>query len=1354
MKKSFAAWFGWLCAVAVSAQIQPVVISEVFYDTPLDEHWFADYHGGGPYFNGEFVELFNPTTQTVDLSGWSLKDEDSSYRFVFPAGSTMPARSSIVIAYRSGSSPGFVLADVFPAMADTAHTPVVYQDKVVLANTKEAVRLLDSQGMLRDSVYYGNVTAIQPIADRLVAENEDSIPGYKCLSVQRRRIAHDPAGCAVASHLDREVALVPEEGGGLPPIEMALVVPTMPSISSRINSIITRTALDGVSDMDHPGSARVLTTVQYYDGLGRPVQAVWVGASPTGADLADLTEYDDWGRAYRQWLPTPVADNHGGYVSGISSTAMDFHCDTKPYEETILERSPLNRVLGTKHPGYAFHEHPTGVEYGTNEEGEVKWLDPYGRSSGIQSKGYYPAGRLYKTTRTDEDGNTAYEYTDLLGQVVLTRQMSDGMAHDTYYIYDGFGNLVCVVPPLLADHVGGTAAYPFDGDTWMEDYAYCYRYDQRNRCVQKRLPGCEWVYQVYDKTDRLVLTQDGNQRAHDKWTSYKYDRLGRLVYTAEVVDDTPFNQMSGNFNDWLVVEEFSTQEQEYPQEDTGYSKNFYHLAETGLLTVNYYDNYDFLELLDDQTKRRLAYAAEDGYGEQYPDATGLRTGTHAYLLDGSGQYLATAYYYDNRGRVVQERSTNYIQGYDVTCNRYDFAGNLLRSSVSHSNPNYGSYGGAGETYTHEYDHAGRLLRTWYKVTDLEETLLTEYEYDETGRMTAKKQHNGQNTVNYAYNIRNWPTAIEDGDFKESLYYCGNGAIALYGANNLYNGNISSATCTSGGKSHTYAYTYDGLNRLTAAKNHAGASIVMRGNDAVSYNEEFTYDKHGNIITLQRNTQGKENVVSMYDPETGQISPVIISYSAVPFDRLSMDYDGNRLVSVTDEVEEAALYNRKEYHDWNTEGNDFAYDANDNMLHDLDRDIVTVRYNLLNLPDTVQFRDGRQIVNRYAADGRRVRSWYYTPVASLVSPISVEVGELHHYNLLAADTYRLETTAYAGSVEYMQVGPVLYDFLNVRKVHNPEGYVQRSHGGTFSPYYYRRDHLGNVREVWKPSGDSAVTVQRTRYYPSGLPWEYQAGDSASLQPYKYGSKEFVETHGLDMYDSHARWYDPRIMRTITSDPLAEEYYNVSPYVWCGNNPVNWVDKDGKQILMGGPVLNLGTEKIVTAILPYTDFNDAWVFGSAILSGFTNIEPQHIDGTPATSEDIEAAKNALLLPVVNGSALIKTEKAINALLDTKKTGNSIPNPYGAKGKPDHQAKVLELREKAMKENPGMEVIIERKINIEGSDRRPDVQVRDPRQNGKTIKVYEAERNPNSRRNLKREEEYRRLGIPFETHKVGEN
>ena len=73
---------------------------------------------------------------------------------------------------------------------------------------------------------------------------------------------------------------------------------------------------------------------------------------------------------------------------------------------------------------------------------------------------------------------------------------------------------------------------------------------------------------------------------------------------------------------------------------------------------------------------------------------------------------------------------------------------------------------------------------------------------------------------------------------------------------------------------------------------------------------------------------------------------------------------------------------------------------------------------------------------------------------------------------------------------------------------------------------------------------AATVQRTQYYPSGLPWQSNSGDNPGSQPYKYGGKEFVEMHGLDEYDSDARWYYPAIMRTTTPDPLAEKYYMIS------------------------------------------------------------------------------------------------------------------------------------------------------------------------------------------------------------------
>ena len=51
------------------------------------------------------------------------------------------------------------------------------------------------------------------------------------------------------------------------------------------------------------------------------------------------------------------------------------------------------------------------------------------------------------------------------------------------------------------------------------------------------------------------------------------------------------------------------------------------------------------------------------------------------------------------------------------------------------------------------------------------------------------------------------------------------------------------------------------------------------------------------------------------------------------------------------------------------------------------------------------------------------------------------------------------------------------------------------------------------------------------------------------------------NSLDLYDSHARFYDSMIGRTTSQDPLAEKYYEMSPYLWCAANPIKYIDENG-------------------------------------------------------------------------------------------------------------------------------------------------------------------------------------------------
>jgi RHS repeat-associated protein len=126
-----------------------------------------------------------------------------------------------------------------------------------------------------------------------------------------------------------------------------------------------------------------------------------------------------------------------------------------------------------------------------------------------------------------------------------------------------------------------------------------------------------------------------------------------------------------------------------------------------------------------------------------------------------------------------------------------------------------------------------------------------------------------------------------------------------------------------------------------------------------------------------------------------------------------------------------------------------------------------------------------------------------------------------------------------------------------------GYVElNANGAPTSWNYYVTDHLGSTRMV-VDSNDSIKEV--INYYPFGS--EMRMTNPALLtggtsHPYRFTGKELDKVNNLNMYDFGARWYDVAGVPMWTSvDPLAEKYYNVSPYAYCSGNPVNMIDPDG-------------------------------------------------------------------------------------------------------------------------------------------------------------------------------------------------
>ena len=109
-------------------------------------------------------------------------------------------------------------------------------------------------------------------------------------------------------------------------------------------------------------------------------------------------------------------------------------------------------------------------------------------------------------------------------------------------------------------------------------------------------------------------------------------------------------------------------------------------------------------------------------------------------------------------------------------------------------------------------------------------------------------------------------------------------------------------------------------------------------------------------------------------------------------------------------------------------------------------------------------------------------------------------------------------------------------------------------------------------VYNGAGEKLRTSYKASASATAVPTDYCGNmiyeiksTGNSLQRFRFNGKEFDRTHGLDWYDYGARHMTPDVGRFTTIDPMAEKYYNISPYAYCANNPVKYVDLHGDSIL---------------------------------------------------------------------------------------------------------------------------------------------------------------------------------------------
>ncbi|WP_317167757.1 RHS repeat-associated core domain-containing protein [Chryseobacterium sp. Tr-659] len=144
----------------------------------------------------------------------------------------------------------------------------------------------------------------------------------------------------------------------------------------------------------------------------------------------------------------------------------------------------------------------------------------------------------------------------------------------------------------------------------------------------------------------------------------------------------------------------------------------------------------------------------------------------------------------------------------------------------------------------------------------------------------------------------------------------------------------------------------------------------------------------------------------------------------------------------------------------------------------------------------------------------------------------------------------------------QPGPNEIPELKLRIIPTSEGYYD----ALLNRYIYNfTDHLGNVRLSYFHNGSGIEVLEENNYYPFGLKHEgYNPLAGNPMYQYKYNGKELQES---GMYDYGARMYMPDLGRWGVVDPLAEKMTRHSPYNYAFNNPIMFVDPDGREALTG-------------------------------------------------------------------------------------------------------------------------------------------------------------------------------------------
>ena len=526
------------------------------------------------------------------------------------------------------------------------------------------------------------------------------------------------------------------------------------------------------------------------------------------------------------------------------------------------------------------------------------------------------------------------------------------------------------------------------------------------------------------------------------------------------------------------------------------------------------------------------------------------TNSYPQLYSSSASQILTQHVYD-RYPTTMPAALAFEEIPDMTCDLTGIEPETLLDTSTTGLPTYekltaitdSSIGGEYHR-AYYYDYKGREIQR--VECDFEGNILrTTSRYDLIGNLLAQREsytHGGTTDVldrTFEYDSRNRMT-------KETAQF-------------------------NDGEQAVVAYTYDDLGQLTGKTYGTGAHAI---HETMDYNMQgWLTEKSSELFEMRLRYHDPESHLSDRASYTGNISSWWWKHRLINNDNDSE----NRLYAFTyDDL--ARLVDTELYLDDSySASNEFVENG---ITYDKNSNIITLNRSGLSQDDIKGYRflySGNQRINdeasnsdyEYDANGNIHRDaltgfYIYYNLLNLPTVIYTE-GDMGLYYTYLSDGTKIEVCGYDDSEPTRYIGSLVYNDGTFESASFGGGRIVGTNNGANSEvHYFLTDHLGSTRVVAKVTPTGREDLDRKDYYPFGKEWT-QSGMPTSDNRYTFSGKEQQHLRGqvVNYADFEARFYDSETGIFLQQDPLSEYSFQVSPYAYCGNNPINRIDLDGKR-----------------------------------------------------------------------------------------------------------------------------------------------------------------------------------------------